>query len=409
MIQTKTVAYWLIEFWVLRVVQFWFNYPVYFLKRVWNYLDKYHVSIDNYHSMENVALTRSVSYGSHPREKFHVLTPTLHTNIRGNIFYVHGGGFVASCREMYYNSFTYLVRRGFRVFVVDYPHPTMSMLRCLNYMATNSKWKVKEVHLVGDSAGANLIFLATSIVLNKKIQQDFLSKFNSTTSSACSTFLYPKLLSCLSIYGMIDRKMGSKASFPMGLGLNYLWKCVSNYETNPNCNLKIFPISFYDLLERYSLSPSHTNEREKKNGIKVPLKFPPTQFAVGDIDPLLHDSIHVHQRMKDDGIGYSEDGPPKINIYKGGFHGFFGLPPEWQPFNAWKSAALPCSEDVYQFLSKHAKEPRNETIPLNGSRVIGFDWYGIIVIHQLAVVLPIVIVAVPLCLLYIAVYYSFYL
>ena len=70
-----------IEHWILNVIQFWFNYPVYFLKRIWNYDDVHHTSIDQYQSMQYCKLTRSIPYGFHPREKFHLLEPTKHPKI----------------------------------------------------------------------------------------------------------------------------------------------------------------------------------------------------------------------------------------------------------------------------------------------------------------------------------------
>ena len=411
-----------IELWVLKVVHFFFNYPVYYLKRVWNWLDDYHVAIDKYRSMEHCKLTRSVPYGPHHREKFHVLAPTLHTTIRGNIFYVHGGGFVASCREMYYNSFTYLVRRGYRVFVVDYPlspgsrhpQPTLSILRCLHFLKTNPSWGIQQLHMAGDSAGSNLILLATSIVSNGQIRQDFIS---CVKHQPCSTFVYPTVLTCMSIYGMIHRKKENNhdcktwSSFGTRLGLQYLWACISNYEKEPELNTNTFPISFQDVLERYSV-----------------LHLPPTEFFVGDSDPLLDDSKLVHQRMVQGRVGFGGGGsgegsgggsgegsgkgsgggsgkgsgntPPVLHVYQGGFHGFFGLPPEWQPFGMWQTAALPCAEDVYSFLSKHTMEKRNEQIKFTGSRTIGLDFYGVIVIYTLAVVMPFVIAVGPTVVAY---------
>ena len=353
-----------IEHWILNVIQFWFNYPVYFLKRIWNYDDVHHTSIDQYQSMQYCKLTRSIPYGSHPREKFHLLEPTQHTKIRGNLFYVHGGGFVTSCREMYYNSFTYLCRRGYRVFIVDYPlspqsrhpYPTLSILRCLNYLRSNTKWKIKELHMIGDSAGANLILLSTSIIQNSNIQSHFQRFLSSKESATMSKYIYPKILSCVSIYGMISKKTGSQASFPMGLGFSFLWQCITNY--NNDDDAEIFPVSFDDVLDSF-LSSGNGDAK---------LNFPPVQFLVGDKDPLLQDSLFVYNKMKSNHYNTTE-----LHVYQGGFHGFFGVPPDWQ-LGRWKLACRPCSEDIYAFLNTYTVEPRSTKISLMGQRTIGNDW-----------------------------------
>ena len=385
-----SILHFLLECYVLRVIQFWFDYPVYALKRCWNLMDRYHVAIDSYQSMQDVHLTRSISYGAHPREKYHLMSPARHHVIRGNIIYVHGGGFVASCREMYYNSFTFLVRRGYRVFVVDYPlspqsrhpQPTLSLLRCLHSLKKqHSSWKMEHVHMVGDSAGANLILLATAVQQNKHVWQHFQQCLPPSDSEEMSSFELPNVTTCVSIYGMIHRRMGGRAKFPVGLGLHFLWECVSNY---PNLSTKnqshesspSFPVSFDDVLEHFGR-----------------LVLPPTQFVVGDGDPLLHDSLHVHRKMKSMSSQSST-----LHVYQGGFHGFFGLPPEWQPFDLWKAAALPCSSQVYEFLNDHTSVKRDESIPMTGSRRIGWDWFGVIVILQLAVVMPMFIVGAPVLL-----------
>ena len=63
-----------IERYILRAVQFWFDWPIYALKRVWNYLP-HHTGIDNQDGMHRVRLERSLKYGRRAKEKMHMLTP----------------------------------------------------------------------------------------------------------------------------------------------------------------------------------------------------------------------------------------------------------------------------------------------------------------------------------------------
>jgi len=115
--------------------------------------------------------------------------------------------------------------------------------------------------------------------------------------------------------------------------------------------------------------------------------------VVGDGDPLLRDSLEVERTMAL--MQYETE----IHVFKGGFHGFFGVPPDWQ-LGCWKYAAKPCSETVYDFLDGHTKKKRNMAIPLLGKRTIGNDFFGVIVISQLVIVMPLVIIGVPLSLLW---------
>ena len=124
-----------------------------------------HTALDGYEMVAGVCITKCVRYGPHPKHLFICMHPSDPVQARGGdvggdvdsnnatamnrssatasskkgghdsggecgdggalsdsvVLYLHGGGFVCSEAEMYYNSCTYLVRRGCSVFVADYP------------------------------------------------------------------------------------------------------------------------------------------------------------------------------------------------------------------------------------------------------------------------------------------------
>ena len=115
--------------------------PITFVKLIWNFLP--HTAIDNYEMVEGIDIRKHLVYGPHRKHTYHHMRPSgaepRNTGNTGNtatgdstgtgaggagtktaaqacdpaILYFHGGGFVATCKESYYNSCTYLARRGY--------------------------------------------------------------------------------------------------------------------------------------------------------------------------------------------------------------------------------------------------------------------------------------------------------
>ena len=427
-----------VEVYVLRAVQFWFDYPIYALKRLWNFLP-HHIAIDHFECMEGVLLERSIPYGRGWKEKYHMLTPKpmFSRKSRGSspllgnpeattrhlaattraIVYCHGGGFVATCREMYYNSLCYLVRSGgFHIAVLDYPmapqaqHPVplLSVLRALSHLQSvrsdrSSGVTYEKIHLIGDSAGANLILHAAALIsspslwMRLKTQVKADPRMSSAYYRDIDQWTFPEIQTCTSIYGMLSRKSAEKVPFPVGHGLRFLWRCVTGGMTaDYEQKSKRYPAAFDDLLVE-------TIAREAK------IDMPPTFFAVGDIDPLVGSSVVTHERMKmivnaaaqtlrSKGIHH-----PLLRLYPGGFHGFFGVPPEWQ-LGLWRKAAQPAAKDVYSFLecfhlSDHADGNVVKPTLSRGQRQIGTDFFGVIVASQIVIFMPMFIIGMPLVLL----------
>eukprot|EP00040_Diaphanoeca_grandis_P000620 m.16026 g.16026 ORF g.16026 m.16026 type:complete len:497 (+) comp10835_c0_seq1:156-1646(+) len=369
-----------VQYYALYVVQFWFDYPIYFLKWCWDRIPG-HVAIDGYLLMDRVRLDRNFSYGKHRRETFHLLRPPVGVKSRTTIVYFHGGGFVCSCKDMYYNSFAYLSRRNFTTVAADYPlapqdchpHAVISVLRLLAHLnsetGTTQFGNINNVHLAGDSAGSNLILLAAALLHDPLMFSEFKRALPTAMAAEMAFWKFPRVLSCISIYGMTSRLAAENVAFPVGLGLRYLWRLVGGH--NPHVDLATLnplPVSFDDYLHNYlqkTLPSKLRLVRSKKLtlGKEIvnqvpPVVLPPTLFVVGDKDFLYSDNVTTHSRMRQ-AFPHVDT---QLNIYPG-HHGLFAMPPEWQTQHMWRSFARPCSEDIYNFLNRYDVD--EETTPTN--------------------------------------------
>ena len=128
--------------------------------------------------------------------------------------------------------------------------------------------------------------------------------------------------------------------------------------------------------------------------------FPRTFFGVGDIDPLLGDTLKVHGRMK--AMFTEEEVPLEMHVYPYGFHGFYGMPPEWQ-LGFVEGAAKPCGEAVVRFLLRNAtggdaKEGADDggSIGLRrGPRALQHEYFGLAML-VLFILMPMAVAGPPL-------------
>jgi acetyl esterase/lipase len=317
-------------------------------------------------------------------------SPRTITNPATTIVSVHGGGFVTTCAEMYYNSLTPLVRRGFTVAVLDYPlapqarhpEPLLSVLRALAFLH-EAPYNMTDVHLMGDSAGANIILLAAAVIKNPSMWPEL--------DLVARGWRFPTIHSAISIYGMLSPATAATASGVVGLGLRFLWRCHGG-TTNRTPPDKVgsgavqvagkgalfeIPCAFDDLL----IKQQQASGRPK-------LELPPTFFAVGDIDPLLNDTLVVHSRMAS--MFTRTELPLELHVYPYGFHGFFGVPPEWQK-GFVNSAAKPCSDAVVKFLCP------GEELPLPGPCALRHEYYGLLMV-VLFMMMPFAVAGPPILL-----------
>jgi hypothetical protein len=109
----------IIEQFACRVMQFYFDWPIYYLKRIGDLFP--HTAHDYFEMMDNLKIVRSVRYGKSRLERYNVMTPTSVDACRGVVFNVHGGGFVCSQDELYLPSMSAIARQGYIIVGIDYP------------------------------------------------------------------------------------------------------------------------------------------------------------------------------------------------------------------------------------------------------------------------------------------------
>jgi acetyl esterase/lipase len=438
----------------LRITQLWFDWPIYFLKRLWDYWP--HVAWDGYLNEEGVHLTRSVPYGAGPAERMHVLQRQLAavaaagaTGAAGAagaaarppvVVYVHGGGFVCTCREMYYCSMCFLARRGCVVYVADYPlapqerHPLplLSILRCLAHLKASRG--AAAVHLIGDSAGANLALLAAAVAATPSLRAQLVATLlgasgrcsgsggggaaAAAASSAAAAAAevaamdFPKVHSACSIYGMLDRQSPARTAFPVGAGLQYLWRLHGDElgggggggggggegggvggggGGDGGGGEAVLPVAFGSVLG----DPR--------------VQVPPLLLCVGTADPLEPSSHAVFEAMAARAAGSASPPlargvtaePVELEVYEGAFHGFFGMPAGWTLLACGgRVSAAPCGERVWEWLLRFCPPDERplSAMAKQGPRKIAVGWYGVLVISQIAVAIPLAIVLAPFAL-----------
>ena len=375
-------ARWYARHVVLRIVQGWFDGPIYLTKLVYNRLS--HPGQDMRELYSGCVSAKGVAYGDGRMEFAEIMVPES-KDIVGVIFYVHGGGFVTTCPELYNQSMTYLCRHGFASVIVSYPKipqttfptPQRSVLRALKFAM--ARFEGKPIVVLGDSAGANLALQAAAAYLN----------LHAKGRGASS-----RIVGAVSVYGMMERETCRNAARwdVMRRAMDFLWDCL---EGDCSKSDEIFGgATFPQTLDHC------------KN-LKT---FPPTLLCVGSTDVLLDSSQRVNEIMKEKNSAWDV----RLRVYKGGFHGFFGVPPAWQ-LGAYPKHGLPCSRDILDFClecvldgtssssEKNAKEEKRKAavlaFPSGRMAIPRMEFIGIFIALQILVLMPLSIAAFPALLM----------
>lgn len=191
------------------------------------------------------------------------------------IVFFHGGGWVIEGSDVQLQQLTSWVREGYTVYSVNYPlspehrFPVaiISFLKALRYLKENRS--VESVHIVGESAGANIAALGVGILTNENLLQTFVDH----TKHQLHTWDFPRILSYSCWYGVLDRHswrdtpgkfmgfhMGEHSIFKYGLELCFMW-----YESPEGIlDNKVTLMEYEEYIENYC----------------------PVQFISGGIDPI---------------------------------------------------------------------------------------------------------------------------
>jgi acetyl esterase/lipase len=258
------------------------------------------------------------SYGAHRDERLDYLSadnPALKP--QEAIIYIHGGGWIACSKKFYPPDLEFLCQAGFPVFNLEYPlapenphpHPLQSILRAVAWIRQQYP-AIHRVHMMGDSAGANLAAMYGVLYCNPELLKCLGGNYS------VDDLLQPQTI--VSLYGLLDREtlLGDN---PEALGA--VPKLFLQSYGGPAA-LRPGPMA-----PEKAITPM---DWDWKN-------HPPCFLGVGDID-FLHDSSKRYARERHD-----RNIPVDHKIYPGAPHGFFNMNHEQMP-------AL--RQDVLTFLSQ---------------------------------------------------------
>lgn len=213
---------------------------------------------------------------------------------RAPIVFIHGGGWMMGSTDAYSHDLLFLGEAGYPVFNVEYPkapdhpHPGIlqSVFSALKFIKQTFP-DIKAAHLMGDSAGGNLAVMAALKIANPALLKTILPDLNVAD--------VPKVLSVISLYGVMDRQT-----------------CLDG---------SIFGAD--TMIESYA-GPGALGETVDEHHAITPMdltfkKHPPCLLICGDADPLLVSQERYAKHLRAEGHKVTS------KVYAGGIHGFFNL------------------------------------------------------------------------------------
>jgi len=251
-------------------------------------------------------------YGSRRDETLELIHPPRGAATREPVVYVHGGGWICGSKEMYTADLAFLSQRGHPVFNLDYPlapeHPyplpLRSLLHGLRWLRTRRPEPLA-VHLMGDSAGGNLVMMLGLLLANPRLLRDL--------DPGLPPDSLPQVRSVISLYGVLDRLSWLEPAFP---GSRLMLTCYGGRGA-------FEPVVGPEL----ALTPLDLDFQ----------KAPPCFLAVGTRDRLAESSRLAWQRLSGSGARV------RFEIYEGERHGFFNM--------SWRSNSIRLRSDIVDFLS----------------------------------------------------------
>lgn len=144
------------------------------------------------------SVSRNIAYAgtAEPMQQLEIIRPVGNKAILPVIVHIHGGGWIYGHKDTYYKYYCMeLAKRGYAVLNVNYrlafedPFPAciQDLFQVFAWMSENAarqKLDLKNVLLVGDSAGAHLAALCAQIHLSPILQKRFGVKPSSITIKA---------------------------------------------------------------------------------------------------------------------------------------------------------------------------------------------------------------------------------
>jgi acetyl esterase len=260
-------------------------------------------------------------YGPHPRETLQLIPPKPEAPRRTPIVFIHGGGWIIMDSRLWTRELIDFASHGYPVFNVEYPlaperpHPLMlrSLLQALGFIRERHP-EVDRVHLMGDSAGGNLVMMLALFSANPELLQDL--------GPGAPSEVPLRVQSVVPLYGIIDRTTSRRNRFP-GIDL---------------------------MMEAYGGREALEDEVARNKAITpMDLEFdacPPCFLVAGAKDRLADGTRALEKRMSHMPIEMT------CKVYEGERHGFFSMP--------WRPRYAELRRDIFAFLDKHESAARAE-------------------------------------------------
>jgi len=262
-------------------------------------------------------IKREFHYGAHRDERLDYLSPDdTNQKLHEAVIYIHGGGWISCSKRFYPPDLQFLCGAGYPVFNLEYPlapehpHPHLlqSILRAVAWVKQHHP-EIQTVHMMGDSAGANLAAMYGVLYCNPEL-------FAIVGGEYSQRDLLPPQ-SVISLYGLLDRGT-----------------LLGDDGQKVTAIVRLFLQSYGgpDVLSPDPIAPEKAITPMDLNWQNHPRCF----IGVGDID-FLHDSSALYAREL-----VRRNVPVVHKIYPGAPHGFFNM----------RHAQTPqLKRDVLEFLS----------------------------------------------------------
>jgi acetyl esterase len=260
----------------------------------------------------SISITETRRYGERRDETLQIIHPHAQAPVRPPVAYIHGGGWILGRKELYTADLDFLAERGHRIFNFDYPlapeHPfpvpLISLLRGLALLRRDHG--VREVHVMGDSAGGNLALMAGLMLEHPRLRANL--------GPGLEALELPEVRSVISLYGVLDRLSWLEHGFP---GARLMLHCYGGrgaFEPRVGPDLALTPLD---------LDFDHC---------------PRCLIAAGTRDPLMPSSKLAFEELEQRGARV------RMEIYEGEQHGFFNM--------SWRDASQRLRTDIVDFLDE---------------------------------------------------------
>jgi acetyl esterase len=239
-------------------------------------------------------------YGPHRDERLDVMSPDRwDLKPHEAVVYIHGGGWISCNKRFYPADLQFLCDAGYPVFNLEYPlapecpHPHMlrSILRAVVWIR-QAHPEIRRVHMMGDSAGANLAAMYGILFCNPELLSHVGGDFS------IDDLLPPETV--ISLYGLLDRGT-----------------LVGDDPEQLKSVVRLFLQSYggMEVLQPGNIPPEYAITPMDLDWQNHPRCF----LGVGDID-FLRDSSDLYAReLQHRGI------PVEHRIYPDAPHGFFNM------------------------------------------------------------------------------------